>query len=109
MRGLVAETGGEVVAVQGDVQRAEDCIRIVDETVARFGGLDILVNNDGAPPLGSFIDFDDHAWSRAVDQNLRSVVRCIRVSGQSEPYLSPGFQCEGGSWLWCPRAEGKGS
>ena len=31
------------------------------------------------------------------------------VSGQSEPYLSRGFQCEGGSWLWCPRAEGKGS
>ena len=32
-----------------------------------------------------------------------------KVSGQSEPYLSPGCQCEGGSWLWCPRAEGKGS
>ena len=31
------------------------------------------------------------------------------VSGQSEPYLSRGSQCEGGSWLWCPRAEGKGS
>ena len=30
------------------------------------------------------------------------------VSGQSEPYLSPGSQCEGGSWLWWPRAEGKG-
>ena len=33
----------------------------------------------------------------------------FNVSGQSEPYLSRGFQCEGGSWLWCPRAEGKGS
>ena len=79
---LAAETGagGEVVAVQGDVRRAEDCLRIVDETVARFGGVDILVNNDGAPPLGSFTDFDDHAWSRAVDQNLMSVVRCIRAA-----------------------------
>ena len=77
---LAAETGGEVAAVQGDVRRAEDCLRIVDETVARFGGVDILVNNDGAPPLGSFTDFDDHAWSRAVDQNLMSVVRCIRAA-----------------------------
>ena len=33
----------------------------------------------------------------------------FNVSGQSEPYLSRGFQCEGGSWMWCPRAEGKGS
>ena len=31
------------------------------------------------------------------------------VSGQSEPYLSPGAQCDGGWWRWCPRAEGKGS
>ena len=78
--GVAAETGGEIAAVQGDVRRAEDCLRIVDETVARFGGVDILVNNDGAPPLGSFTDFDDHAWSRAVDQNLMSVVRCIRAA-----------------------------
>ena len=77
---LAAETGGEVAAVQGDIRRAEDCLRIVDEAVARFGGVDILVNNDGAPPLGSFTDFDDHAWSRAVDQNLMSVVRCIRAA-----------------------------
>ena len=79
-RGLAAETGGEVAAVQGDVRWAEDCLCIVDETVARFGGVDILVNNDGAPPLGSFTDFDDHAWSRAVNQNLMSVVRCIRAA-----------------------------
>ena len=80
VRGIAAETGGEVAAVQGDVRRAEDCLRIVDETVGRFGGVDILVNNDGAPPLGAFTDFDDHAWSRAVDQNLMSVVRCIRAA-----------------------------
>ena len=79
-RELAAETGAEVFAVQGDVRRPEDCLRIVAETVGRFGGVDILVNNDGAPPLGSFAEFDDHAWSRAVDQNLMSVVRCIRAA-----------------------------
>ena len=67
-------------AVQGDVRRAEDCLRIVDEAVGRFGGVDILVNNDGAPPLGSFTGFDDRAWSRAGNQNLMSVVRCIRAA-----------------------------
>ena len=80
VRGVAAETGGEVAAVQGDVRRAEDCLRIVDETVRRFGGVDILVNNDGAPPLGSFTELDDHAWSQAVDRNLMSVVRCIRTA-----------------------------
>ena len=84
---LAAETGAEVFAVQGDVRRPEDCLRIVAETVGRFGGVDILVNNDGAPPLGSFAEFDDHAWSRAVDQNLMSVVRCIRAAA---PHMKAG-------------------
>ena len=77
---LSTETGGEFLAIQGDIRRAEDCARIVEETVAHYDGIDILVNNDGAPPLGPFVDFSDAAWSRAVDQNLMSVVRCIRAA-----------------------------
>ena len=76
---LASETNGEIRAVQGDIRRAEDCLRIVDETVRHFGGVDILVNNDGAPPLGDFTGFDDEAWAKAVEQNLMSVVRCIRA------------------------------
>ena len=77
---LTRETGGELLAIPGDIRRAEDCERIIAGTVAHFGGLDILVNNDGAPPLGQFLDFDDDAWRRAVDRNLMSVVRCIRAA-----------------------------
>ncbi len=77
---LTRATGGELLAVPGDIRRAEDCERIIAGTAAHFGGLDILVNNDGAPPLGQFLDFDDDAWRRAVDRNLMSVVRCIRAA-----------------------------
>ena len=45
---------------------------------AAFGRLDILVNNDGAPPLGKLDEFDDDAWAKAVEQNLMSVVRLTR-------------------------------
>ena len=45
------ETGAEVIAVQGDVRNPDDSERIVADAVAGFGRLDILVNNDGAPPL----------------------------------------------------------
>ena len=46
--------------------------------MAAFGRLDILVNNDGAPPLGNLAEFDDAAWDKAVQQNLMSVVRLTR-------------------------------
>lgn len=74
------ETGAQVEAVQGDIRKAEDCQRLVAEATDRFGALHILVNNDGAPPLGRLLDFDDEAWRKAIEQNLMSVVRLVRAA-----------------------------
>ena len=52
---------------------------MVQEAVSRFGTVQILVNNDGAPPIGRLGDFDDQTWRKAVDQNLMSVVRMVRL------------------------------
>ena len=73
-----AETGVEVLAIPADIRVAADCARIIDTAAAHFGGIDVLVNNDGAPPLGDLADFDDAAWDKAVQQNLMSVVRLTR-------------------------------
>jgi 3-oxoacyl-[acyl-carrier protein] reductase len=72
------ETGVEVLAIPADIRVAADCARIVDSAAAHFGGIDVLVNNDGAPPLGDLAGFDDAAWDKAVQQNLMSVVRLTR-------------------------------
>ncbi len=76
---LRKECGAEVVPVLGDVRRAEDHEKVVAEALRRFGRVDILVNNDGAPPLGLIMDFDDEAWETAIRQNLMSVVRLARL------------------------------
>ena len=75
---IARETGVDVLPVQADCRRAEDCARVIDTVSERLGGIDILVNNDGAPPLGDLQSFDDAAWSRAVEQNLMYVVRMAR-------------------------------
>jgi 3-oxoacyl-[acyl-carrier protein] reductase len=77
---IARETGAEIFPVQCDIRRAEDCERVVAETVRRFGALHAVVNNDGAPPLGGLLDFDDEAWRKAVEQNLMSVVRLTRAA-----------------------------
>jgi 3-oxoacyl-[acyl-carrier protein] reductase len=75
-----AETGIEALALPADCRRAEDCADVVAKTVAQFGGLDIVVNNDGAPPLGDLISFDDAAWQQAIERNLMYVVRMCRAT-----------------------------
>lgn len=74
------ETGAEVATLAADIARPEDNVRIVDAAVAAYGRLDILINNDGAPPLGPLLQFDDAAWQKAVQQNLLSVIRASRAA-----------------------------
>ena len=76
---LRSETGAEVLPIAADCRRAEDCARVAETTARELGGIDILVNNDGAPPLGELMSFDDAAWTKAVEQNLMYVVRMTRA------------------------------
>lgn len=75
-----SETGSRTIPVAADIRIAADCARIVDSAAAACGRIDILVNNDGAPPLGRLESFDDAAWGAAVEQNLMSVVRLSRAA-----------------------------
>ena len=77
---IAGETGAQTFAIPADIRKAEDCTRIVEAAAAHFGRLDILVNNDGAPPLGLLMEFDDKAWDQAVQRNLMSVVRLSRAA-----------------------------
>lgn len=72
------ETDARAIAVQADTRNSDDCRRIVERTVAEFGGVDILVNNGGAPPLGPLEKWSDEDWDKAIDRNLKSVIRMTR-------------------------------
>jgi len=72
--------GADVLAIQADLSRADDARRVVDATVQRFGGLDVLVTNTGGPPSGPFMALDEQVWSDAIDALLLSVVRLCRAA-----------------------------
>jgi 3-oxoacyl-[acyl-carrier protein] reductase len=77
---MAAETGAQVIAVAGDVTDPAVPEQLVAQTVAAFGGLDLLVTNAGGPPPGKFETFDDAAWQKAIDLSLMSHVRLIRAA-----------------------------
>ena len=83
-----ADTGAQVLPIAADIRRAADCTRIIETAAAQFGRIDLLVNNDGAPPLGALQEFDDEAWDKAIQQNLMSVVRLTRLA---IPQMTAGF------------------
>jgi len=73
-----AAGGGEVMAVSCDMSSKEDVARLVARTTEAYGGIDIVVNNAGGPPLGTFEQHDDAAWRKAFDTNFMSVVWMVR-------------------------------
>ncbi|WP_424890294.1 SDR family NAD(P)-dependent oxidoreductase [Streptomyces sp. XH2] len=70
----VEAEGGEAVALTADVTRSEDVRALVEQTVARFGGLDVAVNNVGlAVPPAKVADVPEEDWDRIVETNLKGV------------------------------------
>lgn len=76
----VRDRGAEVLAIPGDVSRSEDVETMVNQTVQRFGAIDVLLVNAGGPPAKSFVDSSDEDWQKAVELTLFSAVRLIRAA-----------------------------
>ncbi|MDH6146997.1 MULTISPECIES: SDR family NAD(P)-dependent oxidoreductase [Paraburkholderia] len=71
---VAAEGAKEVLAVETDVSRIEDLVRLEAAVRDRFGGTDILMNNAGIQP-GSAIFGAAANWERVLDVNLWGVIR----------------------------------
>jgi len=77
------------LAVRGDVTVPNDVERLVEQTVAAFGGIDIVVHNSGGPPRTTALEMDDEAIEAAVELLL---VSAVRLTSLCLPHLerSPG-------------------
>jgi 3-oxoacyl-[acyl-carrier protein] reductase len=69
---------GQVAFHVCDVLKKEDIRSLVEAVHDQFGKVDILINNAGGPPAGTFEDFDDEHWQNAFELNLLSNIRLIR-------------------------------
>src|SRR5437660_154568 len=70
---MIKEQGGEGVALQADVTRAEDCAGMVKTALDRFGRLDFLDNNGGIGSRGSVLDETQENWRRVMQVNVETM------------------------------------
>jgi sorbitol-6-phosphate 2-dehydrogenase len=67
---IVRATGRRAIGVRADVTREDDCALMVEQAVAAFGKLDILVANAGILKAGDVTEFAPADWRRVIDVNL---------------------------------------
>ena len=69
----VKAAGGEIVTHQCDVTDNASVKAMVDACLARFGRIDVLVNNVGGSAHGGPVEMSEEVWDAQVDFNLKSV------------------------------------
>ena len=67
----IEKQGGQALAVSCDVTQSKDAGRAVQESVARFGRLDVLVNNAGALHVSTVESIPEEDWDRIMLVNLK--------------------------------------
>ena len=77
-------TGADVLAFAGDLDRPETIRDLIAASVARFGRLDILVNNSGGPPLARAHNATEEQWATALQRSLLFFARMCR---EAMPHL----------------------
>ena len=67
----ITDAGGKALFVQADVRFADDCKRSVDETLERFGRIDVLFNNAGVFHPKAVPECTEEEWDETIDSSLK--------------------------------------
>jgi NADP-dependent 3-hydroxy acid dehydrogenase YdfG len=72
----IEASGGKALAVAGDMSVEDDAIRAVEETVATFGRIDILINSAGIMESGGIENCRTDIYRKVIDINLMGTIYC---------------------------------
>ncbi len=75
-------TGRRAAEVYGDMADKSVPQRVIDEVVAKFGKIDILINNAGMIRRSPAVDFSEEDWATVIEVNLSSVFRLAQAAGR---------------------------
>lgn len=78
----IASADGVAHAISGDLSRQETAKLLVEQTLERFGRLDILINNAGTIRRAPAVEYSEDDWTTVLEVNLSSVFRLSQLAGR---------------------------
>ncbi len=77
---MVSERGGQALGIAGNVKDPASLAEMVERTVERFGGLDILINNAQEVPNGKLADVSDEAFLAGFESGPLASFRLMKLA-----------------------------
>ena len=78
----ISAIGRNAHPLTGDLSRPQTAKTLFDNTIERFGRIDILINNAGTIRRSPAADYSDDDWATVIEVNLSSVFRLSRIVGK---------------------------
>lgn len=75
----IESAGGKAIAIRTDVTKNEEVEQMVQQTVGKFGKIDILINNAGIMGICTIMDMKEADLDRTLDVNLKGVILCSQA------------------------------
>jgi 2-deoxy-D-gluconate 3-dehydrogenase len=79
---LVEKLGKQTLGITGDMSDKEVPKRLIAEVIAKFGRIDILINNAGMIRRTPAVDFSEEDWSTVLEVNLSSIFRLSQAAAR---------------------------
>ncbi|HSU69337.1 MAG TPA: SDR family oxidoreductase [Tepidisphaeraceae bacterium] len=76
----IEKLGRKALLIAGDMAKPQDATRSVEETVAKFGTIDLLVHSAGGPVNGGLLDLTPEAWQNAFDVHVHAIFHLCRAA-----------------------------
>ena len=70
---VAREAGGSAMALAADVSKQDEIVRVLQETVRAFGGINVLVNNAGILHPGTAEQITEAQWDETFNTNVRGI------------------------------------
>lgn len=79
----ITSSGGQAIAVQADVSKANDVVRLFEETEKAYGSVDVLINNAGIYPSAPIEDVTEDSFQKLFSVNVLGPLLTIKEAVKS--------------------------
>ncbi|MCP2727566.1 SDR family NAD(P)-dependent oxidoreductase [Limnofasciculus baicalensis] len=78
----IQTAGGDAIAISTDVRNRQDCTRLIEQTVAHYHRLDIMVCNAGIDIIKPAISLEESEWDDIINVNLKGYFNAAQLAAR---------------------------
>ena len=76
----IIDEGNKAVTMIADISNRDACYKLIEDTVAKFGKIDVLINNAGINRRGPLMELTDEDWDLTLQVNVTSMFHLCRAA-----------------------------